>query len=132
MYGIGHIECIDTPDNIVKCICHFALFSTDTSCRVLLISSNNIQYTATFIRTGNIAKGNITGVITGIYRLIAFDDSSRFTVRAQIRYNIQIIGEPPSIMTSSSSSSSSSSITTSGGTTTTQTSPCMLIIPLLT
>ncbi len=123
MYGIGHIECIDTPDNIVKCICHFALFSTDTSCRVLLISSNNIQYTATFIRTGNIAKGNITGVITGIYRLIAFDDSSKFTVRAQIRHNIQIIGEPPSIMTSSSSSSFIT--TTGGGTTTTQTSPSM-------
>ena len=131
-YGIQRVVFTDRSDNMVTCICYFAVYSTDTSCRVLLIQDDNsdIQFSGTFNRTSdtNIAEGNITGVTTGRYGLLAFDSSSNFTVIASFLRDIRIIGEPPSVMTTMATSITATSVS---DTTTTQTSPCTLVLTLL-
>ena len=117
---------------MVTCICYFTVYSTDTSCRVILIQYNNsnIQFNGTFTRTSdtNIAEGNITGVTTGRYGLLAFDSSSNFTVIASFLRDIRIIGEPPSVMSTMATSITATSVS---DTTTTQISSCTLILLLL-
>ena len=131
-YGIQRVVFTDRSDNMVTCICYFAVYSTDTSCRVILIQydNSNIQFNGTFTRTSDtdIAEGNITGVTTGRYRLMAFDSSSNFAVIASLRRDIRIIGEPPSVMTTMATSITATSVS---DTMTTQTSPCTLILLLL-
>ena len=69
----------------------FGEYSTDTGCTVQLISTTD-QYNGTFNRTDDTASGNITGVVTGVYTIRAFDQGSNIV--ADELLNIAITGEP--------------------------------------
>ena len=69
----------------------FGEYSTDTGCTVQLISTTD-QYNGTFNRTDDTASGNITGVVTGVYTIRAFDQGSNIVAVELL--NIAITGEP--------------------------------------
>ena len=60
-------------------MCLFNTFSTDSGCTVVLVSTTDQQqqYEGTFNKMDdNTASGNITGVVTGVYNIRAFDQGS--------------------------------------------------------
>ena len=69
----------------------FGEYSTDTGCTVQLIFTTD-QYNGTFNRTDDTASGNITGVVTGVYTIRAFDQGSNIVAVELL--NIAITGEP--------------------------------------
>ena len=90
-YGVQSLNVTDTSDDSVYCVCVFGEYSTDTGCTVQLISTTD-QYNGTFNRTDDTASGNITGVVTGVYTIRAFDQGSNIVAVELL--NIAITGEP--------------------------------------
>ena len=84
----------------------FGEYSTDTGCTVQLISTTD-QYSGTFNRTDDTASGNITGVVTGVYTIRAFDQGSNIVAVELL--NIAITGEPTVISTTTSAVSNTAS-----------------------
>ena len=78
-------------------MCLFNTFSTDSGCTVVLVSTTDQQqqYEGTFNKMDdNTASGNITGVVTGVYNVRAFDQGSN--VVAVELLSVTITGEPSS------------------------------------
>ncbi len=91
----------DTSEDTVYIVCLFNTFSTDSGCTVVLVSTTDQQqqYEGTFNKTDdNTASGNITGVVTGVYNIHAFDQGS--DVVAVELLNVTITGEPSSTINS--------------------------------
>ena len=90
----------DTSEDTVHIVCLFNIFSTDSGCTVVLVSTTDQQqqyaYEGTFNKMDdNTASGNITGVATGVYNIRAFDQGSN--VVAVELLNVIITGEPFSL-----------------------------------
>ena len=118
------LDVTDTNEDTVYIVCLFNTFSTDSGCTVVLVSTNDQQqqYEGTFNKMDdNTASGNITGVVTGVYNIRAFDQGSN--VVAVELLSVTITGEPFSTTatiaptdTSTSTTSTSTGITTSTST----------------
>ena len=120
------LDVTDTSEDTVYIVCLFNTFSTDSGCTVVLVSTTDQQqqYEGTFNKMDdNTASGNITGVVTGVYNIRAFDQGSN--VVAVELLSVTVTGEPSStsntptvptsitvtISTKSTSASTTSSIT---------------------
>ena len=89
-----------TSEDTVYIVCLFNTFSTDSGCTVVLVSTTDQQqqYEGTFNKMDdNTASGNITGVVTGVYNIRAFDNGS--DVVAVELLSVTITGEPSSTTT---------------------------------
>ena len=87
------LDVTDTEDT-VYIVCLFSTFSTDSGCTVVLVSTTDQQqqYEGTFNKMDDdTASGNITGVVTGVYNIRAFDQDSN--VVAVELLNVAITGE---------------------------------------
>ena len=94
-YGVQSLDVTDTSEDTIYIVCLFSTFSTDSGCTVVLVSTTDQQqqYEGTFNKMDdNTASGNITGVVTGVYNIRAFDQGSN--VVAVELLNITITGEP--------------------------------------
>ncbi len=86
------LDVTDTSEDTVYIVCLFNTFSTDSGCTVVLVSTTD-QYNGTFNKMDdNTASGNITGVVTGVYNIRAFDQGSN--VVAVELLSVTITGEP--------------------------------------
>ena len=89
------LDVTDTSEDTVYIVCLFNTFSTDSGCTVVLVSTTDQQqqYEGTFNKMDdNTASGNITGVVTGVYNIRAFDQGSN--VVAVELLSVTITGEP--------------------------------------
>ena len=100
------LDVTDTSEDTVHIVCLFNTFSTDSGCTVVLVSTTTDQqqqYNGTFNKMDDdTASGNITGVVTGVYNIRAFDQGSN--VVAVELLNVTITGEPSSTTISSTAS----------------------------
>ena len=90
------LDVTDTSEDTVYIVCLFNTFSTDSGCTVVLVSTTDQQqqYEGTFNKIDDTASGNITGVVTGVYNIRAFDQDSN--VVAVELLSVTITGEPSS------------------------------------
>ena len=91
------LDVTDTSEDTVYIVCLFNTFSTDSGCTVVLVSTTDQQqqYEGTFNKMDdNTASGNITGVVTGVYNIRAFDQGSN-VVPVEL-LSVTITGEPSS------------------------------------
>ena len=94
------LDVTDTSEDTVYIVCLFNTFSTDSGCTVVLVSTTDQQqqYEGTFNKMDdNTASGNITGVVTGVYNIRAFDQGSN--VVAVELLSVTITGELSSTTT---------------------------------
>ena len=112
-FGVESVVITDNTGGRVCLECSFYSFSTDTGCTIELLISGSVSYRDTFNRSGDTAKGCVSGVTAGEYVVRVYDQNGSELVHILENVTVLMLLLLPSTPMMSPSSSARAEITVS-------------------